>query len=127
MIFFKDANRRFVAFLRLKPALDDGDQFKLIFGALASVFKSREKLKAEILILGQQINVLRRRAPKRPNLNHTDFSRLNIDLRRMSEGFGAMAQRIAEPRSNRPAYRSKDCAGIRQPVPHPGYSTSVSA
>src|SRR3989304_8282547 len=48
------------------------DLLKLIFGALASVFKSREKLEAEILILGQQINVLRRRAPKRPNLNYTD-------------------------------------------------------
>jgi hypothetical protein len=45
---------------------------KLILGVLASLFKSRAKLEAEILVLRQQINVLRRRAPKRPHLNNTD-------------------------------------------------------
>src|SRR5664280_1617767 len=45
---------------------------KLILGILASLFKSRAKLEAEILILRQQINVLRRQAPKRPHLNNTD-------------------------------------------------------
>src|SRR5450830_1819587 len=48
------------------------DMLKLILGVLASLFKSRAKLEAEILILRQQINVLRRRAPKRPQLNNTD-------------------------------------------------------
>ena len=48
------------------------DLFKLILGVLASLFKSRAKLEAEILVLRQQINVLRRRAPKRPHLNNTD-------------------------------------------------------
>src|SRR5450756_2778380 len=48
------------------------DLFKLILGVLALLFTSRAKLEAEILILRQQINVLRRRAPKRPHLNHTD-------------------------------------------------------
>src|SRR5450756_1585489 len=48
------------------------DLFKLILGVLASLFKSRAKLEAEILILRQQINVLRRRASKRPHLNNTD-------------------------------------------------------
>jgi hypothetical protein len=48
------------------------DLFKLILGVLASLFKSRAKLEAEILILRQQINVLRRRAPKRPQLNNTN-------------------------------------------------------
>jgi hypothetical protein len=33
----------------------------LILGVLASLFKSRAKLEAEILVLRQQINVLRRR------------------------------------------------------------------
>jgi len=42
------------------------DLVKLIFGVLASLFKSRAKLEAEILVLRQQINVLRQRAPKRP-------------------------------------------------------------
>jgi hypothetical protein len=48
------------------------DLFKLILGVLPSLFKSRAKLEAEILMLRQQINVLRRRAPKRPHLNNTD-------------------------------------------------------
>ena len=48
------------------------DLFKLILGILASLFKSRAKPEAEILILRQQINVLRRRAPKRPHFNNTD-------------------------------------------------------
>src|ERR1035437_3777301 len=46
--------------------------FKLILGVLTSLFKSRAKLEAEILILRQQINVLRRRMPKRADLNNTD-------------------------------------------------------
>jgi hypothetical protein len=45
---------------------------KLIFCVLASLLKSRAKLEAENLVLRQQINVLRRRAPKRPHLNNTD-------------------------------------------------------
>lgn len=48
------------------------DLFKLILGMLASLFQSRAKLEAENLVLRQQINVLRRRAPKRPHLNNTD-------------------------------------------------------
>jgi hypothetical protein len=48
------------------------DLFKLILGVPASLVKSRAKLEAEILVLRQQINVLCRRAPKRPYLNNTD-------------------------------------------------------
>src|ERR1700756_5447195 len=48
------------------------DLFKLILGVLASRFKARATLEAENLILRQQINVLRRRRPKRPHLNNTD-------------------------------------------------------
>src|SRR5205807_4089655 len=48
------------------------DLFKLILGVLASLFRLRAKLEAEILVLRQQINVLRRRASKRPHLNNTD-------------------------------------------------------
>jgi len=48
------------------------DLFKLILGVSASLCKSRARLEVEILILRQQINVLRRRAPKRPHLNNTD-------------------------------------------------------
>src|SRR5438093_61809 len=52
------------------------DLFKLILGVLASLFRSRAKLEAEILVLRQQINVLRRRTSKRPHLNNTDRFRL---------------------------------------------------
>ena len=48
------------------------DLLKLILSVLASLFKSRAMLEAEILVLRQQINVLRRRAPKRPHLSNTD-------------------------------------------------------
>src|SRR5229473_5131805 len=48
------------------------DLFRLILGILASRFKARATLEAENLVLRQQVNVLRRRTPKRPHLNNTD-------------------------------------------------------
>ena len=48
------------------------DLLKLIFGVLASLVRSRARLEAENLVLRQQINVLRRRMPKRPHFNNTD-------------------------------------------------------
>jgi hypothetical protein len=48
------------------------DLFKLILGILASRFKARATLEAQNLLLRQQINVLRRRTPKRPCLNNGD-------------------------------------------------------
>jgi hypothetical protein len=48
------------------------DLFRLILGILASRFKARATLEAENLILWRQVNVLRRRTPKRPQLNNTD-------------------------------------------------------
>jgi transposase InsO family protein len=48
------------------------DLFRLILAVLASLFKSRAELEAENLVLRQQINVLRRRIPKRPALTNID-------------------------------------------------------
>src|ERR1700723_1047949 len=48
------------------------DLFKLFLGILASRLKARATLEAENLVLRQQVNVLRRRTPKRPHLNNTD-------------------------------------------------------
>ena len=48
------------------------DLFKLILDLLSSRFKARATLEAENLVLRQQVNVLRRRTPKRPHLNNTD-------------------------------------------------------
>jgi hypothetical protein len=48
------------------------EPFKLVFDVLASLLKSRAKLETEALVLRQQINVLRRQAPKRLHLNNAD-------------------------------------------------------
>src|SRR5215467_8048268 len=45
---------------------------RLILHIMASFFKPRTKLVAEILILRQQLNVLRRQVSKRPQLSNTD-------------------------------------------------------
>jgi len=57
------------------------DLFRLILGILASRFKARATLEAENLVLRQQINVLRRRTPKRPHLNNADRFALWIAYR----------------------------------------------
>jgi hypothetical protein len=51
------------------------DLLKLILGVLASLVRSRARLEAENLVLRQQINVLRRRMPKRPHLNYATLLR----------------------------------------------------
>jgi hypothetical protein len=48
------------------------DLLKLFLAVLASLFKSRAQLEAENLVLRQQVNVLRRRSPKRPALKNID-------------------------------------------------------
>src|SRR5215468_10365614 len=45
---------------------------RLILHIIASFFKPRTNLVAEILILRQQLNVLRRQVSKRPQLSNTD-------------------------------------------------------
>src|SRR5438128_8409483 len=47
--------------------------FLLLLGcALTGLFRSRARLEAEILVLRQQINVLRRKSPKRPAFSNID-------------------------------------------------------
>jgi hypothetical protein len=43
---------------------------RLLCGALIGLFQSSARREAEILVLRQQINVLRRKSPKRPALNN---------------------------------------------------------
>jgi hypothetical protein len=45
---------------------------RLILHIIASLFRPRTKLVAEILVLRQQLNVLRRQVSKRPQLSNTD-------------------------------------------------------
>src|ERR1039457_399663 len=44
----------------------------LLLGYIWSCFQSHECLKAEIVVLRDQLNVLRRKAPKRPKLSGSD-------------------------------------------------------
>jgi hypothetical protein len=48
------------------------DLLRLILAFLAALFKPRAQLEAENLGLRQQINVLRRRMPRRPALTNID-------------------------------------------------------
>ncbi len=49
-----------------------GDMLKLIWWAVIALFQSRATLDAEILTLRRQLNVLRRKSPKRPAFNNFD-------------------------------------------------------
>jgi hypothetical protein len=49
-----------------------GDMLKLIWRAVIGLFRSRASLEAEILTLRQQLNVLRRKSPKRLAFNNFD-------------------------------------------------------
>jgi len=103
------------------------DLFKLILGVLASLFKSRAKLEAEILILRQQINVLRRRAPKRPHLNNTDRFLFVWLYRRFPSVLGAIA--IVRPetiiRWHRAGFRAYWRWRSRNPVGRPKVSAEL--
>jgi hypothetical protein len=48
------------------------DLFGLILHAVVDLFRPRAALQAEILILRHQINILRRRSPKRATLGNID-------------------------------------------------------
>jgi hypothetical protein len=49
-----------------------GDMLKLIWWVVIGLFRSRTSLEAEILALRHQLNVLRRKAPKRVAFNNFD-------------------------------------------------------
>jgi hypothetical protein len=49
-----------------------GDLLKLIWYAVAGLFRSRAALQTEVLTLRHQLNVLRRRAPKRVTVSNID-------------------------------------------------------
>jgi len=49
-----------------------GDICRLIWSVVVGLFRSQAALRAEILCLRQQLNVLHRRSPKRVILNNSD-------------------------------------------------------
>ena len=79
------------------------DLFKLILGILASRFKARATLEAETLVLRQQVNMLRRRTPKRPHLNNTDRF-LFVWLYRWFPGPGVNPNCTCLSEASRPSY-----------------------
>ncbi len=103
------------------------DVLKLILCVLASLFKSRAALEAEILVLRQQINVLRRRAPKRPHLNNTDRFLFVWLYWSFPSILGAIA--IVSPetiiRWHRAGFRSYWCRRSRSPVGRPKVSAEL--
>jgi hypothetical protein len=71
---------------------------QLIFHVVASLFKSRARLEAEILILRKQLNVLRRQVSKRPQLSNTD----RFLLVWLYRGFPSVLSAIAPAGDNHP-------------------------
>ena len=49
-----------------------GDLCRLVWCAVVGLFQSRTALQAEILVLRHQLNILRRKAPKRSAFNAVD-------------------------------------------------------
>src|SRR6516165_1025565 len=49
-----------------------GDSLKLVWCTFIGLFRSRASLEAEILMLRHQLNVLQRKAPKRPVFGNSD-------------------------------------------------------
>ena len=103
------------------------DLLKLILGLFASLFKSRANLEAEVLILRQQINVLRRRMPKRPDLNNTDRFLFVWLYRLFPSVLGAVA--IVRPetivRWHRAGFRAYWRRRSRNPVGRPKVSAEL--
>jgi transposase InsO family protein len=62
-----------------------GDLCRLIWCALIGLFRSRAALEAEVLVLRHQLNVLRRKSPKRVALNSIDRLLL-VGLYRLAPG-----------------------------------------
>jgi len=78
-----------------------GDFCRLIWCAVVGLFRSRAALQAEILVLRHQLNVLRRKAPKRMTSSAVDrllFAGLRDVTNRMRAYQSSGMQRIAAPR-----------------------------
>ncbi|MCC3246082.1 hypothetical protein LG047_12235 [Methylocystis sp. WRRC1] len=105
------------------------DVFKLIWRAIIDLFRSRASLEADIVALHQQLNVLRRKSPRRPAFSTIDrliFAKLyqiaprifdalaivepETVIRWRRAGFGLLWRWKSPPRSGRP----KEALEIRQ-------------
>lgn len=80
-------------------AVPDGNSIKLIFGLVGDVFRSRAALEAEILVLRQQIIVLRRGKPFRLRFMAPGQVGAGVGLPIVSERPGRTRHRTAGDRS----------------------------
>jgi hypothetical protein len=69
------------------------DLCRLIWCALIGLFRSRAALEAEVLVLRYQLNVLRRKSPKRVALNSIDRLLL-VGLYRLAPGVLGVLQTV---------------------------------
>src|SRR6266487_7095217 len=99
---------------------------RLILHIMASLFKPRAKLAAEILVLRQQLNVLRRQVLKRPQLNNADRFLFVWLYRRFPSVLGAIAVLRPETiiRWHRAGFRA--FLGVQQLEHNPVLQTSKS-
>src|SRR6266480_6133799 len=77
---------------------------RLLCGALIGLFQSSARREAEILVLRQQINVLRRKAPKRPALNNADRLLFVWLSRLVPTTLAALA--VVRPETDRAGFRA---------------------
>jgi hypothetical protein len=68
------------------------DLCRLIWFAFVGLFRSRASLEAELLALRHELNILRRKSPKRPNLSNHETScrslaKLDQRLRQLMQPF----------------------------------------
>src|SRR5260221_866315 len=100
---------------------------RLILHIIASFFKPRTKLVAEILVLRQQLNVLRRQVSKRPQLSNTDRFLFVWLYRRFPSVLSAIA--ILRPetiiRWHRAGFQSYWRERSRKPVGRPRISAEL--
>jgi hypothetical protein len=96
------------------------DALMLLWSALAGLFCARARLEAEILVLRQQINVLRRKSPKRFAVGN--FDRLVfVGLYRLVPGI-VDALAIIRPETVRSRSRLRLWRGIRPAGSRDGHS-----
>ena len=86
------------------------DLFRLICRVIADLFQSRAALEAELLVLRQQINVLRRACPKKPPFISMDRLILAGVCRLFPNAYDALA--IVRPDTVIPALAASAFLGL---------------
>jgi hypothetical protein len=105
-----------------------GDMLKLIWWAVIGLFRSRASLEAEILTLRHQLNVLRRKSPKRATFSTFDrfvfatlyrFAPRVVDALAIVEPETVIRWHSADSRHEHPPFekRAVDAIAIADDIP----------